>query len=59
MRWLTVSVLGFAVCACGKNNAVRYAEELADAVCRCADLACVEAARKRSLDEVLESLRKA
>jgi hypothetical protein len=52
MRWLTLSVLCLAFGACGKNKAVRFAEELADSVCHCADLACVEAVRKKSLDEL-------
>jgi hypothetical protein len=38
--------------ACGKNKAVRYADELADAVCACPDLACVEKVRKKGLDDL-------
>lgn len=38
--------------ACGKNKAVRYADELAAAVCGCADLSCVEKVRKKSLDDL-------
>jgi hypothetical protein len=47
-----VLVLALASAACGKNKAVRYADELADAVCACTDLACVEKVRKKSLDEL-------
>lgn len=52
MRWLTVSVLCLTLGACGKNKAVRFAEELADSVCKCPDLTCVEAVRRKSLDEL-------
>ncbi len=50
-RWLLVAV-GLAAAGCGKNKAVRFAEDLADAVCACHDLACVEAVRKKSLEEL-------
>jgi hypothetical protein len=52
MRCLILSVLCVVLPACGKNKAVRYAEELADSVCRCPDIACVEAVRRKSLDEL-------
>jgi len=49
---LVLLLLGLGLAACGKNKAVRYAEELADQVCACVDLACVEAVRKKSLEEL-------
>jgi len=52
MRWLTASVLCLTIGGCGKNKAVRYSEELADAVCKCPDLTCVETVRKKSLEEL-------
>ena len=48
-RWV---IAFFVLAACGKNKAVRYAEELADAVCACGDIGCVEKVRKKSLDEL-------
>jgi hypothetical protein len=51
-RILLGTVLVLASPACGKNKAVRYADELAGAVCACTDLACVEKVRKKSLDEL-------
>src|SRR5262249_20224630 len=41
-----------ALVGCGKNKAVKYSEEMADAVCACADLACVETVRKKGLEEL-------
>ena len=52
MRSACALVLALALVACGKNKAVKYSEELADAVCACADLACVETVRKKGLEDL-------
>ena len=49
---ILVLALLVALPACGKNKAVRYADDLADAVCACTDLPCVEKVRKKSLDDL-------
>jgi len=50
MRWLVV--LGVALAGCGKNKAVKYSEEMADAVCACPNLACVETVRKKGMEDL-------
>ena len=41
------------VAGCGKNKAVKAAEDLADAVCACKDAACAATESKKGMDALM------
>ena len=51
---ITRLALAFLLAACGKNDAVRAAEEMADAVCVCKDLDCAREAHERGLAQAMK-----
>ena len=42
--------------ACGKNKAVKAAEEMADEVCACKDVMCAASAAKKGQDKLMGML---
>jgi hypothetical protein len=49
-------VLGtlFLVGGCGKNEAVKAAEDMADEVCKCKDLACAQEATSKGTEKLMK-----
>jgi hypothetical protein len=53
IRWLVVVSL-VALAGCGKNEAVEAAEDMADAVCKCKDIACAQQASEEGSAKLMK-----
>lgn len=57
MNILKTGMLAVALVAlvgCGKNEAVKAAEDMADAVCECKDLACAQKASNEGSEKLMK-----